>query len=52
MFIAINTAYESDSSLEYNGVKIKKFEDILNLSKPGIPDFKELNRILMDATTY
>ncbi|OAO02971.1 phenylalanine-4-hydroxylase [Sphingomonadales bacterium EhC05] len=26
--------------------------DILNLSKPGIPDFKELNRILMDATGW
>ncbi len=26
--------------------------DILHLSKPGIPDFEELNRILMDATGW
>ncbi len=26
--------------------------DILNLSQPGIPDFEELNRVLMDATGW
>jgi len=26
--------------------------DILNLSKPGIPDFEELNQMLMDATGW